>query len=155
MLFIPLFDHCKSCNTCSTESCLRLRVTSHWLLRSWPRFVLMSILSSLSCFSQSKILSLHLTLPKRSHVRGEAHVLSIVNSFVSSYAHFVTHNRMGLKAIGLFWGGGTLRLAAISLGSPTSRFFSALERRQLVIRSHNETLFRCRNARQQRRSFDG
>src|SRR5439155_18321014 len=46
---------------------------------------------------------------------------------------------MGLKAIGLFWG-GTLRLAAISLGSPTSRFLSALERRQLVIRSHCETL---------------
>src|SRR6266566_6365290 len=78
MLFIPLFDHCKSSNTCSTESCLRLRVNSHWLLRSWPRFVLMSILSSLSCFSQSKILSLHLTLPKRSHVRGEAHVPSML-----------------------------------------------------------------------------
>ena len=53
---------------------------------------------------------------------------------VPLYAHFVTHNRMGLKAIGPFFGGGTLRLAAISLGSPTIRFFSALERRQLVIR---------------------
>src|SRR6266699_2205759 len=78
MLFIPLFGHCKSSNTCSSESCLRLRVNSHWLLRSWPRFVLMSILASLSCFSQSKILSLHLTLPKRSHVRGEAHVPSVL-----------------------------------------------------------------------------
>ena len=45
---------------------------------------------------------------------------------------------MGLKAIGPFFGGGTLRLAAISLGSPTIRFFSALERRQLVIRSHKK-----------------
>jgi len=69
-----------------------------------------------------------------------AHGRPLVQKFVPSYAHFVTHNRMGLKAIGLFWGGGTLRLAAISLGSPTSRFFSALERRQLVVRSHNETL---------------
>src|SRR5947199_6605423 len=45
MLFIPLFGHCKSYNACRTESCLRLRANSRWLLRSWPRFVLMSILS--------------------------------------------------------------------------------------------------------------
>src|SRR5438093_9312138 len=78
-------------------------------------------------------------------------VAHLSKNSVPSYAHFVTHNRMRLKAIGLFFGGGTLRLAAISLGSPTSRFFSALERRQLVIRSHDETLSVAAGARQQSR----
>jgi hypothetical protein len=59
----------------------------------------------------------------------------------SHHTHFVTHSRMGLKAIGFF--GWDSQVSCDFPWRPTSRFFSALERRQLVIRSHNGTLSKC------------